>query len=47
MKKVLWITGGLCAAAACFIVWGPKRIKPIQELAERLEVAWSDHHTIV
>ncbi|MEO6910584.1 MAG: hypothetical protein ABI158_06645 [Edaphobacter sp.] len=39
------MTTGLCAAATCFLVWGPKRMKPVQELAERLEVAWSDHHT--
>ncbi len=47
MKKFLWMAGGLCVASACFIVWGPKRMKPVQELAERLEVAWSDHHTVV
>ena len=47
MKNILWVVGGLCAAAAGFLVWGPKRIKPIQELAHSLDVAWSDHHTIV
>jgi hypothetical protein len=47
MKSFLWTMGGLCAAATCFIVWGPKRHKPIQELAESLDMAWSDHHTIV
>jgi hypothetical protein len=36
---------GFCAAATGFIVWGPKRTKPVEELAHRLEVAWSDHHT--
>jgi hypothetical protein len=47
MKNFLWVVGGLCAAATGFIVWGPKRIKPVQELAERLEMAWGDHHTVV
>jgi hypothetical protein len=47
MKNFLWLMGGLCAAAAGFLVWGPKRIKPVQELAERLEMAWGDHHTVV
>jgi hypothetical protein len=47
MKNFLWVVGGFCAAAAGFIVWGPKRVKPVQELAERLEMAWGDHHTVV
>ena len=47
MKSVVWFVGGLCAAATGFLVWGPRRVKPVQELAERLEVAWSDHHTVV
>jgi hypothetical protein len=47
MKNFLWLAGGLCAAAAGFLVWGPKRMKPVQELAERLEMAWGDHHTVV
>jgi len=47
MKNFLWTVGGFCAASACFIVWGPKRIKPVQELAELLEVAGSDHHTVL
>ena len=47
MKSFLWMVGGFCAAAAGFLVWGPKRVKPVQELAHRLEVAWGDHHTVV
>ena len=47
MKNVLWMVIGLCAASAGFLVWGPKRVKPVQELARRLEVAWGDHHTVV
>lgn len=46
MKKILWATGGFCAAAVGLIVWGPKRQKPIEELAHRLEMGWADHHTI-
>ena len=47
MKNVFWVVGGFCAAAAGFIVWGPRRIRPVTELAHRLEVAWADHHTVV
>jgi hypothetical protein len=47
MKSFVWLVAGICAAAAGFLVWGPKRTQPIQELARRLDVAWSDHHTVV
>jgi hypothetical protein len=47
MKKVVWLVGGLCAAAAGFLVWGGRRVEPVQELAHRLEEAWADHHTTV
>jgi hypothetical protein len=47
MKNVIWIVGGACAAVAGFLVWGPKRVQPVQELAHRLEEAWADHKTTV
>jgi hypothetical protein len=47
MKKLVWVVGGLCAAAAGFLVWGPQRAERVQELAHRLEEAWADHHTVV
>jgi hypothetical protein len=47
MKKTLWLVGGLCAAVAGFLVWDARRVEPVQELAHRLEEAWSDHHTTV
>lgn len=46
MKNVCWWVAGFCAAAAGFIAWGPRRVKPVTELAHRLEEAWSDHHTV-
>jgi membrane glycosyltransferase len=46
MKGFCWMVAGFSAAAMGFIVWGPKRIKPVEELAHRLETAWSDHHTL-
>jgi hypothetical protein len=46
MKRVLWIVGGVCAAAVGFLVWGAKPALPVEELAHKLEDAWSDHHTI-
>jgi hypothetical protein len=47
MKSMFWLVGGICAAAAGFLIWGPKRIEPVQELAHKLEMAWGDHHTVV
>jgi hypothetical protein len=47
MKNVILLVGGLCAAAAGFLVWNAKRVQPVEELAHRLEEAWADHHTQV
>jgi len=47
MKKTLWFIGGLCAAAAGFLVWSAQKNQPVEELAHRLEEAWADHHTVV
>jgi len=47
MKTTIWFVGGLCAAAAGFLVWGRRRVEPVQDLAHRLEEAWADHHTTV
>jgi len=46
MKGFVWMIVGFCAAAVGLIVWGPQRTRPVQDLARRLEVAWSDHHTV-
>ncbi len=46
MKKVMWTVGGLCAAAAGFLVLSRKQqAQPVEDLAHRLEEAWADHHT--
>jgi len=47
MKKTLWWVGGFCAAAAGFLVLGAKRAPAVDELAEALEAAWEDNHTVV
>jgi hypothetical protein len=47
MKQLVYLIGGLCAAAAGFLVWGSRRAEPVQDLAHRLEEAWADHHTVV
>ncbi len=47
MKSFLLLVGGMCAAAAGFLVWGPKRRQPVEDLAHKLEQAWADHHTVV
>jgi len=41
MKRFLWLVGGVCAAAAGFLVWGAK------QLAHSLEEAWAGHNTVV
>jgi hypothetical protein len=55
MKRLFWMVGGFCAAAAGFLVLGARRTQsltattavPVDQLAHRLEEAWSDHHTVV
>lgn len=47
MKSFFLLMGGVCAAAAGFLMWGAKRREPVEELAHRLEAAWADHHTVV
>jgi hypothetical protein len=47
MKKALFLVGGICAAAAGFLVFGKVRVRPVEEMAHRLETAWADHHTTV
>lgn len=47
MKGMLYFTVGLCAAAIGIIIWGPRRTVPVQDLANRLQLAWADHHTTV
>jgi hypothetical protein len=47
MKRVIWTVGGICAAAAGLLVWGSMRTPNVEELAQKLEGAWADHHTTV
>jgi hypothetical protein len=47
MKNVLWMVGGLCAAAAGFLAFRPSCTQPVELLAHRLETAWADHRTVV
>jgi hypothetical protein len=47
MKNMVWLVSGLAAAMVGFLVWDRNRVQPVEELAHRLESAWSDHHTIV
>ncbi len=47
MKNALLWLGGLCAAAAGFLLWEPKRLRPVQELAHKLEEASGDDQTAV
>jgi hypothetical protein len=37
MKKMFWLVGGLCAAAAGFLAWGARRSEPVEDLARRTE----------
>jgi hypothetical protein len=45
MKSWIFVMSGVCAAAAGWLVWGPDRTEPVQELATQLQNAWADHHT--
>jgi hypothetical protein len=47
MKKMVWLIGAMCAAAAGWLVLGGRRVQPVEDLAHRLEDAWRDHHTTV
>ena len=47
MKSVLWMVGGICAAAAGYMLMGNRRLKEVQGMAHKLEEAWADHHTVV
>ena len=48
MKNVIWTLGGLCAAAAGFLVLSRRQqAQPVADLAHRLEEAWADHLTRV
>lgn len=43
MMKILWMMGGLCAAAVGFLVLGSRRRLPrIDQMADRLEPVWID-----
>lgn len=37
VKKILWLAGGLCAAAAGFLAWGVQRSGPVEDLAHRAD----------
>lgn len=45
MKQAIWTLGGVCAAAAGFILYNSRRTPNVNELAHRLEEAWADNHT--
>jgi len=30
---MIWVAGGLCAAAAGFLAWGMRRSEPVEDLA--------------
>ncbi len=44
MRNLIWAVGGVCAAAAGFLVW-QRRTQPVTVLAHQLQDAWQDHHT--
>ncbi|HEY5328527.1 MAG TPA: hypothetical protein VIJ79_01475 [Acidobacteriaceae bacterium] len=46
IKAFLWLAGGICAATAGLMIWNHRCSDPVEDLAHRLESAWSDHHTV-
>jgi|GEM_PF-5583082 len=41
-KSTLVLLGGVCAAAAGWLVWGQKRTAKVNDLARQLEEAWDN-----
>jgi len=39
VKKILWVAGGMCAAAAGFLAWGARRSKQVEDLGQRMDEA--------
>ena len=46
MKSVLFLVGGIMAAAAGYMLMGQRRVREVENLAHKLEEAWADHHTV-
>jgi hypothetical protein len=45
MKQLIWVVGGICAAAVGVIFYRSLREPDVAELAHKLEDAWADNHT--
>ena len=39
VKKIFWLVGGMCAAAAGFLAWGARRSEPVEDLGQRVDGA--------
>jgi len=39
VKKIFWLVGGMCAAAAGFLAWGVRRAEPVEDLGQRVDEA--------
>jgi hypothetical protein len=37
VKKIFWLAGGLCAAAAGFLAWGARHSEPVEDLSHRAD----------
>jgi len=46
VKKILWVAGGLCAAAAGFLAWGARRSEPVEDLAHRDEPEFQESNEV-
>ena len=46
MKKFFWVAGAVCGAMAGVMIWHRQREGHVEDLAHRLEAAWSDHNTV-
>ena len=45
MRQWVYAIGGICAAAAGFLILSGRHTPDVTELAHDLEEAWADHHT--
>jgi hypothetical protein len=42
VKKIFWLVGGMCAAAAGFLAWGVRRSEQVEDLGQRMDEAERD-----
>jgi len=47
MKRIVLLLAGIAAAAGCVLITRSRSTRSVDELAAKLQEAWTDHHTVV